>query len=67
MKPLIRSDNISRLGSLYMATIKQKGGFVGRLGAAAATSQGVKKATVLLLADVCSGQRMKWEKLVVFF
>lgn len=66
MNPLIRSDNISRLRSLYMATIKQKEGIVSLLWAAGDTSLGVKKATVLLLAEVCSGQRMKCEKLVVF-
>lgn len=46
MNPLIRSDSIARLGSIYMATIKQKESIVGLLKVVCSTSLGVKKVTV---------------------
>lgn len=46
LNPLISSDSIARLGSLYMATIKEKESIVGLLRAACSTSLGVNKVTV---------------------
>lgn len=46
LNPLIGSDSVARLGSLYMATIREKESIVGLLRAACSTSLGVNKATV---------------------
>lgn len=61
LNPLIRSDSIARLGSLYMATIKEKESIVGLLRVACSTSLGVNKATVWKAVLV-----RKCETLVVF-
>lgn len=61
LNTLIRSDSVARLGSLYMATIKEKESIVGLLRVACSTSLGVNKVTVWKAVLV-----RKCETLVVF-